>query len=203
MVKEPLAWRDDYESIRVTLAVIVLFTWRRSTATFQVDTREANVNATIKPPEKEKTETDAMQRGTAWHGDASFPLRECDCRRSIDARRHYAEARMNCDKRKDEQTGKCFRVVPCTILLLLNTDDALTLGERRMVSELRRRNEKGKALLRGVPPQMPFFLGSLHVYLFNLSALVSWLSICPANYRERSVMSPIKFLPCRGETFDT
>jgi len=116
----------------------------------QVDTREANVNATIKPPEKEKTETDAMQRGTAWHGDASFPLRECDCRRSIDGRRHYAEARMNCDKRKDEQTGKCFRVVPCTILLLLNTNDALTLGERRMVSELRRRNEKGKALLRGV-----------------------------------------------------
>lgn len=32
----------------------------------RVDTREANVGATIKPPEEERTEGDAMRRGTAW-----------------------------------------------------------------------------------------------------------------------------------------
>lgn len=59
------------------------------------------------------------RRGGATHRDETlhggpFPLGECDCGCSIDARRHYAEARMNRDKRRDgdEETGKCFRVVP-------------------------------------------------------------------------------------------
>lgn len=32
----------------------------------RVDTREANVSATIKPPEEERTEGDATWHGTAW-----------------------------------------------------------------------------------------------------------------------------------------
>lgn len=117
----------------------------------RVDTREANVSATIKPPEEERTEGDAMRRDMARHGmavaaaAASFPLRECDCGCSIDARRHYAEARMNRDKRRDEETGKCFRVVPLArsshCYLTRTTRRADARRTRRATSEKERERE--------------------------------------------------------------
>lgn len=154
----------------------------------RVDTREANVSATIKSSEEEKTEGDATTwHGAARRGDASFPFRECDCGCSIDARRHYAEARMNRDKRTGRGNGQMFSSSPtCAIPLLFNTDDDAT---RRADARRTESSGRGKKHCWEKFRQMPFSPGSLHVYLmFNLSQLGgSWLSICPANYTERSV----------------
>lgn len=90
---------------------------------------------------REARRRDATRHNATLHG-GPFPLRECDCGCSIDARRHYAEARMNRDKRRDgdEETGKCFRVVPlarshCYLTRTRRADARRTASEKGRVRE--------------------------------------------------------------------
>lgn len=184
MAKEPLAWRDAYESICVTLAVIVLFTWRCScSAAEPIPVRQMLAQQL----NRRKRKGDATRRDATWHG-TSFPLRECDCGCSIDARRHYAEARMNRDKRKDEEMGKCFRVPLARSHCYLTR----TTRWRPANGERQARTRKGKHCWENFR-QMPFSLGSLHVCLISLLGVLI-IEKTPTNYTFD--VSPIRFFSC-------
>lgn len=104
MAKEPLV-RPNYESIcRCYLGhnCIICVTFLLHS---RVDTREANVSATIKPPEEERTRCDVAHSMVA----RPFPFVSAKL-----LHRHKASlcGSPNRNKRRDEEMGKCFRVVP-------------------------------------------------------------------------------------------
>jgi len=96
----------------------------------------------------------------------------------------------------DEETDKCFRVVP-----LARSHCYLTRTMRwRPASE--EGNEKGKALSREVPPNA--ILSRVFAYLmFNLSQLGILIIDMPRKLDGTFGMSPIRFLPCKGKIIDT
>lgn len=145
MAKEPLAWRDNYESIRVTLAVIVLFTWRRSCSTAEPIPARQMLAQQLNHRNR-KGRKAAMRRDVAWHVLSPSWIRLWLL--------HRREASLcgspNESRQKEGRgNGQMFSSSPtCAIPLLFNTDDALTPSERRAASE----DDKGKALLREFPP---------------------------------------------------
>jgi len=98
----------------------------------------------------------------------------------------------------DEETGKCFRVVPLarSHCYLTRTTGADARRARRETRKEKHCREKFRRML--------FSLGSLHAYLmFNLSQLGILIIDMSRKLDGTFGMSPIRFLSCKGEIFDT
>jgi len=158
-----LVWRDNYESIRVTLAVIVLFTWRHSCSTVEPIPARQMLAQQLNHRNRKGRKTTRCD--ATWH-----VLSPSWIRLWLLHRREASLCGSSNESRQKEGrgNGQMFSSNPtCTIPLLFNTDDALTPSKRRAASE----DDKGKALW-GKFRQIPFSLESLHMYLmFNLSQL--------------------------------
>lgn len=160
-----------------------------------VDTREANVSATIKPPEEERTEGEAMRRD-ATRRDVARPFPFVNAKLWLLHRREASLCGSPNELRQKEGrgNGQMFSSSPtCAIPLLYLTR---TTRWRPANREWQTGMRKGKHCWEKFR-QMPFSLGSLHVYLmFNLFASDLVYREDPANYKMFGVPL-IRFFSCR------
>lgn len=120
---------------RVTLAVIVLFTWQRCCSPAaergRADTPARQMLAQqLNRRKEERTEDDSTRRGGGGGGGVEVAARLFPSWMQLLHRREASlcgspnESRQKEENGENEETGKCFRVVPLAIPLLFNTDDA-------------------------------------------------------------------------------